>query len=322
MPRPRSQQVSLSDTPYYHCISRCVRRAFLCGKDAVTGKDFEHRRGWIENRLLFLAQVFAIDVCAYAVMSNHIHVVLHVDEKEAKGWTTREVIERWHKLHKGTLFTQKYIRGEELSKAVLEIIELTAETYRKRLMDISWFMRDLSEPIARQANVEDSCTGRFWEGRFKSQALLDESALLACMAYVDLNPLRAKIADTPESSYFTSVKKRVESAKKAEQPKELIPFIGNEKENQPSGIAFKLKDYLDLVDLTGRIIREDKRGSIDLSLSPILQRVGISHENWLEISTQFESNSSSAVGAESSLTQYSRLNPKTRPNRRCARLLA
>ncbi|WCN13402.1 transposase [Marinomonas mediterranea] len=322
MPRPRNQQVSLSDTPYYHCISRCVRRAYLCGEDVVTGKSFEHRRGWIENRLLFLAQIFDIDVCAYAVMSNHIHVVLHVNAQDAKDWTTREVIERWHKLHKGTLLTQKYIRGEELPKAVMEMLEVTAETYRQRLMDISWFMRDLSEPIARQANFEDNCTGRFWEGRFKSQALLDEAALIACMAYVDLNPLRANIADTPETSQFTSVKKRVKSAKRAEQPQELMPFIGNERENQPTGIAFKLKDYFDLVDLTGRVVREDKRGSIDLSLSPILQRVGISHENWITIATQFESNSSSIVGAEASLKEYSYSNPKARPKRRCTRLLA
>ncbi|WCN10081.1 transposase [Marinomonas mediterranea] len=322
MPRPRSQQVSLSDTPYYHCISRCVRRAFLCGHDVVTGKSFEHRRGWIEKRLLFLAQVFAIDVCAYAVMSNHIHVVLHVNEQEAKHWTTCEVIERWHALHKGTVLTQRYLRGEEMPKAVLDVVELTAETYRQRLTDISWLMRELNEPIARQANFEDGCTGRFWEGRFKSQALLDEAALIACMAYVDLNPLRAKIADTPEESEFTSVKKRVESVKKSEQPKALMPFVGNERENQSVGIAFKLKDYLDLVDLTGRVVRQDKRGSIDLSLSPILQRVGISHENWIAISTQFEKNSHAVVGVEQSLKSYIDSNPRARPNRRCTKLLA
>lgn len=189
-------------------------------------------------------------------------------------------------------------------------------------MDISWFMKDLNEPITRQANVEDGCTGRFWEGRFKSQALLDEAALIACMAYVDLNPLRAKISNTPEKSEFTSVKKRVEAAKKAEQPKELMPFIGNERENQPTGIAFKLIDYLDLVDLTGRVVREDKRGAIDLSLSPILQRIGVSHENWIAISTQFESNSHGVVGSKESLKMYTGANPKARLNRRCAKLLA
>ncbi len=165
MPRARSQQVSLSDTPFYHCISRCVRRAFLCGEDVVTGKSFEHRRGWIEARLLYLSQIFSIDICAYAVMSNHLHIVLHVDEKQAKNWSTHEVLRRWHSLHKGTLFTQQFARGE--------------------------------------------------------------ASILACMAYVDLNPIRAGIATTPEKSEFTSIKKRVGAAKEGIQPKTLYPFVGN-----------------------------------------------------------------------------------------------
>jgi len=214
MPRARSQQVSLSDTPYYHCISRCVRRAFLCGEDSVTGKSFEHRRGWIEARLLFLSQIFSIDICAYAVMSNHLHTVLHVDEKQAKNWSTHEVLKRWHSLHKGTLFTQEYARGDTMPAYAVELVERSVEVYRQRLSDISWFMRELNEPIARQANFEDECTGRFWEGRFKSQALLDEASILACMAYVDLNPIRAaspqhlKNQNSPVSKKESSQRKR------------------------------------------------------------------------------------------------------------------
>ncbi len=100
MTTPRKQLISLADTPYYHCISRCVRRAFLCGEDKLTGKTFEHRRAWVEDKLLALSQVFAIDVCAYAIMSNHTHVVLFVDEASAKLWSTEEVLKRWHKLFK------------------------------------------------------------------------------------------------------------------------------------------------------------------------------------------------------------------------------
>jgi len=153
MPRARSQQISLEDTPYYHCISRCVRRAFLCGEDPVSGTSFEHRRGWIEGRLLFLASVFAIDICAYAVMSNHLHVVLHINSKKAASWSTLDVLKRWHKLHKGTLFTQQCVRGEPLPEYATALVESSADIFKNRLMDISWFMRELNEPIARQANL-------------------------------------------------------------------------------------------------------------------------------------------------------------------------
>ena len=181
MPRPRYSQVSLDATPYYHCVSRCVRRAFLCGTDSVTGECFEHRRAWIEDKMLELAHVFALELCSYAVMSNHYHVVLFVDHKKALGWSMDEVIKQWHQLFNGCVLSKRYVRGEALGQAELKVLNEVVEQWRSRLMDISWFMRCLNEDIARQANEEDNCTGRFWEGRFKSQALLDEAALAACV---------------------------------------------------------------------------------------------------------------------------------------------
>ena len=201
MPRPRNTLLSLDVTPYYHCISRCVRRAFLCGEDSHSGRSFEHRRGWIEQRLLELADIFAIDIAAYAVMSNHYHVVLHIDTEQAQLWSECEVVERWHRLFNGSLLSQRYSRGEALTQAESKALAEVIATWRQRLVSISWFMRCLNEPIARAANREDDVSGRFWEGRFKSQALLDEKALVACMAYVDLNPIRAKrlVVDTHQS---------------------------------------------------------------------------------------------------------------------------
>ena len=158
----RKQQISLLDTPYYHCVSRCVRRAYLCGEDNVSGKNYEHRRGWVEDKLLSISQVFAIDVCAYAVMSNHSHLVFFIDEQRAKAWSMDEVITRWHQLFKGTFLTQQYCRGEKLIAPLQEMVNATAEVYRERLMNISWFMRILNEDIARKANGEDNCTGRFY----------------------------------------------------------------------------------------------------------------------------------------------------------------
>ena len=161
MTTARKQIISLADTAYYHCIPRCVRRTFLCGEDKNTGQNFDHRRGRVEEKLLSLSQTFAIEVCAYAVMSNHTHLVLFVDENSATSWSTQEVIERWHKLFKGTLLTQQYSRGEVIPDYLFPSLVDTVKVYRERLMDISWFMRLLNQGIATQANQDDNCTGHF-----------------------------------------------------------------------------------------------------------------------------------------------------------------
>ncbi|MGR0278149.1 transposase [Marinomonas dokdonensis] len=323
MPMPRNQQICLEDTPYYHCVSRCVRHAFLCGENPITGVSYEHRRAWVENRLLFLASIFSIDICAYAVMSNHLHVVVHVDLEDAGNWSTMDVLKRWHKLHKGTTFTQQYVTGEQLPKYVVSIVEKVAKTYRERLTSISWFMKELNEPIARKANAEEKCTGHFWEGRFKTQALLDEAALLACMAYVDLNPIRSNICKTPETSDHTSIKKRVVFAREGYQSKMLHPFVGNPKKDMSKGLPFRLQDYLELVDATGRIIRTDKSGSIDVSLLPILQRLNISTDNWLAIAKEFEGKTGRVVGKEMSIHSYCESHHMhRRPSRNSTKLLA
>lgn len=325
MPKPRKTLISLQDTSYYHCVSRCVRRAFLCGEDKFTGQSYEHRRGWVEDKMLSLAAIFAIDICAYAVMSNHTHLVLHVDADKASNWSIREVLERWHRLHKGTQFTEKYLENKDMAEFELVSVYESCERYRKRLLDISRFMRELNESVARMANNEDKCTGRFWEGRFKSQALLDETALVACMAYVDLNPVRTMMEKTPETSRYTSIKTRIEVAKANQtQPKVLFPFIGYERENQPEGLPFKLTDYLELVDLTGRVIRSDKRGALDISLAPILQRINLTSEQWLEVTTDFEKHFTTAVGSEKLLAEYcEHTELQRRPNlSACRRLIS
>ncbi|AVV83517.1 hypothetical protein SPWS13_1724 [Shewanella putrefaciens] len=163
MPRPRRTQISVEDTPFYHCCSRVVRRAFLCGDDDYSGKNYDHRRAWVESLLFKLEAIFAIDVVAFAVMSNHLHVVLRIDVETANRWSDREVLEQWHKLFKGNELTQKFAKGELVEAHEVNRLKHSIATYRSRLCDISWFMRCLNEPIARQANQEDNCTGRFWK---------------------------------------------------------------------------------------------------------------------------------------------------------------
>ncbi|WP_065188100.1 transposase [Shewanella woodyi] len=304
MPRPRRTQMSIEDTSWYHCCSRVTRRAFLFGNDELTGKNYDYRRDWVESLLLKLGDIFAIDVAAYAVMSNHLHLVLQIDIELANRWTDREVVEQWHQLFNGTELTQRFAKGEVIEEYQVAKLKHLVAIYRSRLCDISWFMRCLNEPIARMANKEDKCTGRFWEGRFKSQALLDEAAVLACMAYVELNPIRAQMADTLESSDHTSIQLRVNAALKGEQPTQLLPFIGDERLNQPKGINFALKDYLELVDETGRIIRNDKRGSISANSTKILTRLNISSDNWIKLTSEFGELFHGPVGNTQELTSF------------------
>jgi len=272
MPQARNRLVSLEDTPYYHCISRCVRRAFLCGQDPQTGFNFEHRRQWIVDRIKTLSSIFAIELCAYAVMSNHYHIVIRVNTEQAHHWSDQEVAERWTQLFAEPMLIRRYLTGVDLTEADRERVKSLLNTWRHRLIDLSWYMRCLNEPIARMANREDDCTGRFWEGRFKSQALLDERAVLACMAYVDLNPIRASLARTPEESEFTSIQERI----KYPETHSLRPFAEHGKNFL--GIPFDLTDYLELVDWAGREIKYSKKGYIPAHVPPILTRLGMDAE--------------------------------------------
>lgn len=193
---------------------------------------------------------------------------------------------------------------KDLSEMQIESVRLTAEVWRKRLFDISWFMRALNEYIARAANKEDDCTGHFWEGRFKSQALLDESALAACMAYVDLNPVRAKLAKTPEESGYTSIKYRVQAAKARKKPKRLMPFMVKPNREMTSSLPFTFVDYLQLIDASSRTLQPNKRGSVENDLPPILTRLNIELEQWLNLTTQFERSFKHAAGRLINLERY------------------
>jgi len=133
-----------------------------CG-DKYTGRDFSHRKQWMLERLKLLTEMFAIDVCAYAIMSNHYHLVLHVDRARARAWSHQEEVAQWQRLFVAPPLVECWLSGQssEVERVAAETI---IERWRERLFDISWFMRCLNEHIARWANIEDDCQGRFWKG--------------------------------------------------------------------------------------------------------------------------------------------------------------
>lgn len=324
MTQARSCQISLDETPYYHCICRCVRRAFLCGFDRHTGQDYAHRRGWVVERLAALVAVFSIDLCAYAVMENHYHLVLRVDRSRALGWSDEQVVSHWTEIFACPDSVRSWQEGSA-GPAVAEVAKAQISIWRERLYDLSWFMKCLNEYLARLANEEDDCKGRFWESRYKCQALLDEKALLSCMAYVDLNPVRARLSVLPEESDYTSVQQRSRALTNTPAEDKVPALVAFDKayeegfgglsrtaldnpsteEHQPTlMLGVQLIDYLHLVEATGRAIHLSKRGQIPADTLSLLDRLGINHGIWLGQMARRPARMPQAIGALSRLITF------------------
>lgn len=292
MTLPRASLVRPEATPYYHVISRCVRQQFLCGFDTRTSRDFTHRREWIRARMRQAARAFAINIHAYAIMSNHFHLVVELQPHQVLQWSDTEVIRRWRMAFKGPALLDRFTRGAKLSTGERARIKMLIPLYRERLGSLSWFMRAINEPIARMANQEDNVAGRFWDGRFKSQALLTAGALIAAMAYVDLNPIRAGLASTPEGADYTSIQERIRGRRGAGEPLEpLGDGLGG-----PGNRLCGLDDYLELVDWSGRFVQKDKVGVISRTLPPLLVRLGLQPDGYTRLISRTERRFKNWIG--------------------------
>ena len=335
MPRVNRGEIFADDEiQVFHLVNRCVRRTYLCGRDEETGRDYSHRKQWIRDRLEVLAGIFAMDVLSFAIMSNHLHVVARTRPDLVRTWSDEEVALRWW-----NLFPQRRRKDrspEEPTEFELNQIrnDLSGlKEKRKRLSNVSWFMKCLAEPIARLGNKEEKVTGHFWEGRFKAQPLLDETAIAACMVYVDLNPIRAGIAKTPEASDFTSVRDRVADRQLAgdlssadaqdvriehgrnagwlapvplDPPRKKVREKTNSRRASNKGcLMMSLDQYLQLMDWTGRQLRTDKRGSIPTGLDPILERLQCSSESWVDLVKNFRKRFRVEIGLPTTLQSIS-----------------
>jgi hypothetical protein len=292
----RKEIVRQGEPGIYHVWSRCVRRAFLLGTDPLTGKDYNHRREWVIQRLKLLVASFAIDIGFSAILSNHFHLVLRTDPRLVKRMGDQEVARRWLRVFPGKRVldgiwiepTEKQVQTLARDKAKLKKI-------RKRLSSVSWFMSALSEYIARRANLEDDCTGRFFQGRFACREITSEGALLVCGMYVDLNQIRAGEARTPEESTHCSVALRLAAdvESRSEDPNHVapdqwlapltlqsdqldeVPCTSSCRASDKGLLPISLAEYASLLDWTGREVSGDKQGIIPPGLAPILERLNL-----------------------------------------------
>lgn len=331
---PRNQVFDENEIGIYHCMNRCVRQAFLMGTDQSTGKSLEHRRAWVQERLEELAAIFAIDHLNFSIMGNHFHVLIRNRPDIRDSWSNEEVIRRWNQLFP----KRRTDIGQPEQLTALEFASMLNDPAwvaerRARLGHISWFMRCLAENIANRANAEEDVSSRFWRGRFKMVRILDECGLLACAMYIDLNPVRARLAETPETSFFTSVYERIQTmtshnsdivdSRENDQPPSTVNAdppanwlspvtlarhdevdTGNKRRASNRGyLEMTFAEYLSLLDWTGRQIRRGKTGSIPVHLAPILERLHINAEAWVTAVANFSRWFRTAVGRAENLAR-------------------
>ena len=313
----RAEVFDASEVAICHVFARVVRRCFLLGNDPVTGKNYDHRKVWIEQQLQRLAANFGIDLLCFSILSNHFHLILRSRPDVVESWDDGEVARRWMMLCP----VRKKSDGsaEEPNEFELNSIRNDPDKLkgiRMRLSDISWWMRLLCQNIAMRANREDQEIGKFWQARYRAVRLLDEEALLACSAYVDLNPIRAAIAETIETSDYTSAQRRVqalqeqadtlqkqattvvlEDLSQATAPSKdcMLSPLSIDERNDPVGphasltsnrcsdkgfLSMSVAEYLELLDWTARLTIAGKRGATPEDAPKIFERLSIDPMTW------------------------------------------
>ena len=314
----RGDVVDPAQVQVFHVLNRTVRRCWLFGDDPLTGINYNHRKGWIEDRLRHFAACFGIDLLSFAILSNHYHLMLRSRPDIVTSWDDTEVARRWLLICP----MRKHADGSpcEPTPQELDTIrncnEKTTEI-RSRLSDISWWMRLLDQRIARRCNDEDQAKGRFFEDRFKAIPLIDEQAITACAVYIDLNLIRAHVAKTVELSNHTSGQLRARAFKKNltkstdkqtvdehaievnaadaflspistsgdSQTPGLMPSRTGKRCSDKGFLAMKEQAYLELLDWTRSASEEP--GRRDITRPPTLSKWGISSPVWLKMATDF-----------------------------------
>ncbi|OYP34357.1 transposase [Rhodopirellula sp. MGV] len=315
---PRGEVIDPTESAIVHVMSRTVRQYYFLGFDPLTGKNCDHRKEWIERLLERFAGLFGIDLLSYSILSNHYHIVFRSRPDIVSDWDDTEVAKRWLSICP-TRRCQR--RNCEPNEAELDTIrkcpQLLADT-RERLANVSWWMRLLNQRVAQRANSESNESGKFWQERFELTRIDDEESLLACAAYVELNPIRAAMAETLEESDYTSVQNRIRSDLEFLESHDSCDDAVSSQASRRDGFLAKLEidelsdpigsqasssgrrcsdkgflpisrlEFYELLDWSARQLKPGKRGKTPDDAPPILVRLGFSCEEWIRLISEFD----------------------------------
>ena len=332
----RGDKIDPRTVQIIHAVSRTTRACWLLGDDPVSGKNYDHRKGWIEDLLVRFAAQFAIDLLAYSILSNHHHQMLRSRPDVVKTWDDTEVARRWLMICPERKDKNKNpLPPTEAELDCIRNCPVKCQEIRLRLSDVSWWMRLMNQRIAQRANQEDGARGRFFEDRFKGIPVIDEQTVLACAAYVDLNWIRACMAETLEMSNYTSAQRRIEALNSKTQPAKtrstksasirrarlgdsfLSPVDLCESSELPGPkpssngarcsdkgfLSMGADEYMELLDWSARRLAVGKPGRTPQDLPPILTRLGLSPTVWLELVANFDNLFTTMVGLPDSIDQ-------------------
>ena len=308
----RAEVIDPHEVNVVHVINRTVRRCFLFGDDPLSGKNFDHRKDWIEELLQHFAACFGIDLLCYSILSNHYHLILRTRPDVVDSWDETEVARRWLMICPPRKIADKPAEPTEAELNSIRGCPVRVAEIRQRLSSVSWWMRLLNQRVAQRANKEENEKGRFWQDRYRAIRLIDEESLVACAAYVELNPIRAAIAATLEESDYTSVKRRIETERHVARgeacspPSQRDAFLSRVELNEAEGpigpqpsqsghrcsekgfLPMTTRQYLELLDWTARKAVPGKRGSTPRDTPPVLKRLGLEESRWCELIRSFE----------------------------------
>jgi len=266
MATPRKCLVDPNVPLFYHLVSRCVQSAYLYGNDPLTGQDCSHRKQQLIDRLKFLVAYFAVDLYGYSIMDNHFHLALYHDPKAHLRWSASEVADRWLAVSPPRSWKEQEVTPEMFATTKQALLEDPKRLLhvRRQLGSMSTFMKFLKQGIARRANMERGTSGHFFEARFWSGALVSERAILSCMAYIDLNPVRAEIVQSVEDIRHSGIRDRLLEAEA--DPASLEAYLkplGGGLPEEPPRLGMTLKGYAELLEGLAKPAAAAPDGSFD-----------------------------------------------------------